>query len=143
MSNLFNSPLQLDLKPSKTLTAILITAHFGAMFCLISLPSVIAAIVLSTGLLFSSVYTVRRYAMLLSDRSIKTIIIQSDESLLISLHGETEEAQLLAYQTVNTGSMIVLGLATTKKMHHIPVFRDMLGDDVYRRLRVYLQTRNR
>lgn len=112
------------------------------MLCLISLPSVIAAIVLAIGLLFSSVYTVRRYAMLLSDRSIKAIIIQSDECLLISLHGETEEAQLVAYQTVNTGSLIVLGLATAGKIYRIPVFRDMLGSDMYRRLRVYLQTRN-
>jgi hypothetical protein len=112
------------------------------MLCLISLPSVIAAIVLSAGLLFSAVYTTRRYARLLSDRSIKTIIIQSDECLLISRHGETEEAQLVAYQTVNTGSIIVLGLATAGKVCWIPVFRDMLGNDMYRRLRVYLQTRN-
>jgi hypothetical protein len=92
--------------------------------------------------LLSAVYSIRRYAMLSADRSIRKIILRFDDCRFVRRTGEAGDALLVPDQTVNTGGLVVLKLMTDGNSDVVPVFRDMLENDTYRRLRVYLQTRN-
>ncbi|MBN1377971.1 MAG: hypothetical protein JXA04_01915 [Gammaproteobacteria bacterium] len=143
MSQHFNIPLEFELKPSRLLTAILVASHVGAMASIMAVPGPIPAKVLFLiPLMVSAFYSIRRYALIVSGQSVCKVLFKEHDCRVIRRNALSEDALLVFDQCINTRSIIALKLTADGKSYWIPIFRDMLASDVFRRLRVYLKTRS-
>jgi len=138
-----NAPLRLELRPSRYLTVVLLCSHLGAVACMTAIPVHAAVkIAISLLLLSSMVFAIYRHALLRFGNSIHTILLRENDGTLIRRSGKSDEMEISVDHNVNTGVMIVLTLITESARVRVPIFRDMLDEDGYKRLRVYLKTRN-
>lgn len=128
-------PLVIELNRSVFLAVLVSLTHIGAFVCLWLAPVPFLAQVPVTVLtVFSAVYSMRRYALLGATRSVVRLEWHSGGWLLTDQAGTQHSATLMLGSMRSRLLTVLLFLTNGKRSVSVPICRDMLDPDDYRRL---------
>ena len=140
MSQNFKTPITLKLRRSFLLTVVLLLSHIGALSCVLYVPvPLILKFFLVVAILLAAIYFICRYSLLILPVSVTAIVVYDEGGGVTLRNHETYFADIDLSECISTDSMIVLTINFDERRYRIPVFRDMVDIDVYRKLRVYLK----
>ena len=133
------TPLVIKLNRSTCLAALISAGHAGGLVCLwlapVSLPGQLLATV---PIVFSAAYCLQRYALLRNPHSIVRLERHAGGWLLTDRCNVQYPARLAPESMRSRLLTLLLFLTEGKRKVSVPIFRDMLDSDDYRRLQLYL-----
>ena len=135
------NPLRVELKPSQRLTALLFTAHGGALLLLTILPLPLWIIVpIAAVLLWSAVHTTLRHARRRGVHAVTALELAEREQLQFRTgDGTWHRGQLLDSSTISLW-MVLLNLRNDRgRILHVVIPGDGISADDFRHLRVWLR----
>lgn len=134
--------LVIELKPSAGLAGFIVISHAGGGLCLWLTPvPVWISLVISGLLLYSAIYGLRRYALLIASSSIRKLQRRGDEWLITQLDDTQFRAELTPAST-HSRLFTVLNFQRERRRWIVPLCPDMCTADEYRRIRQYLTVRS-
>lgn len=135
------NPLQVELKPSRRLAALLGAAHGGALLLLTTLPLPLWIIaVIAALLLWSAAHTISRHARRLGAHAVTALELADREQLQFRTgDGVWHRGQLLDSSTISLW-MVLLNIRSDRgRPLHVVIPGDGISADDFRHLRVWLR----
>lgn len=134
------APLTLELNPSRTLAALLVLAHGGALALLVLLPLAWWARVLLTGALLCSLWlTLNRHALRRGESAITRLVWENDDTwLLMRADGKEQRAQLKPGSYASP-RLVILNFDAGRRPLSVVLLPDAADTESLRKLRVRLQ----
>lgn len=130
-----------ELRPSRSLAAILAIAHGTALASLVPLdfPAWVKA-ALGLVILFSLGYHLRRDALLFAPASRMVLALESEEAVLVARAGETLAGRV-SRESVVTPRIVVLNVLPqgVRLARSVVILPDSLDAESFRQLRVWLK----
>jgi hypothetical protein len=132
-------PLVIKLSRSIRLAALILITHAGGLVCLWLAPLPLAGQLLATvPAVFSAAYYLRRYALLRNPHSIVLLERHAGGWLLTDRRNVQYPARFTADSMRSRMLTLLLFQTEGRRKVSVPIFRDMLDCDDYRRLQLYL-----
>ncbi|MCL4316389.1 MAG: hypothetical protein M1527_06075 [Gammaproteobacteria bacterium] len=134
------APLNLELNPSRTLAALLVLAHGGALALLVLLPLAWWARVLLIGALLCSLWlTLNRHALRRGESAITRLVWENDDTwLLMRADGKEQRVQLKPGSYVSP-RLVILNFDAGWWPLSVVLLPDAADTESLRKLRVRLQ----
>ncbi|MBI4006329.1 MAG: hypothetical protein HY356_06635 [Gammaproteobacteria bacterium] len=142
MSNHFELPLCIDIKPSFWLTSGLYVGHLGAILVLFGVKFVLALkLLIASAILASLLHTIRTYILQKNPHSpVQLLLDVMEEWHLTTANGETREVSLRSGALVHP-LLVVLPFSCGMRFPVVILTPDVVDADLFRRLRVRLRYR--
>lgn len=140
-------PLQLDFKPSNTLTLMICATGIGTCIILILLPFMVQIkLLMITVVIATSIYHLMRYARLMLPWTYVSLCVDPKQAVtLIQKNGKVVNVNI-CHDTVVMPSLTIINCqykagSRLKKLLpiHVLILSDMVCPEAYRQLRVFLR----
>ncbi len=142
LSNPFNTPLALEIKPSLQKWLIIVIPHLLVLTLVLSLSvfSLSLRFALSFLIIFSSAYYIRLYLQGASKKSVRMIFQDSRKNWLIkTIKTDKQKVQLLGTSFISKLLIIMNVIDTDKNKYTILITPDSLSSTEFRRVFVRLK----
>ena len=135
----FVSPLRIKLHSSRILGSFIIASHCGALvLSLVSAP-LWAGILISAGIIYSLVNSLKRHGLLGDQTAISDLVWDDNNEWLVTTRGgEEQHAQLLLPVYLHT-RIVILNFRIHNRRRPLVILPDVLDRESFRKLRVRLQ----